>query len=287
MILVNRLKSCLNRYKANLNDTLDSLVELKIRNDLLATTRLSLLRVRGSFRGKTLFCIGNGPSLTSEQISLATRHPFVATNRAYQLFDPSAFALGGNGWLIINDFNRSLEVLPSLDADFRQVVVGCHDPKNIYLYKSLVRPSWIFANCEWGVQIDWKGLRCLDLVNKQCFSGDFAKKYYAGRSVIFSAIQLAAYLGAGKIVLIGCDMDYSGPAQYSNLIKDDRLSIGHLGRFNYKEDGERHMISCRDGLRKMGIEILNASPSGAINEVPRITDRELRLLLEGELKNSR
>lgn len=277
---MNRAKEWLMKQWNNLDSTLDSVIQIKIRNNLVADSRLILDRIRGSSHAQTVFCIGNGPSLSEEQVRLASEHPFVATNRAYQLFDTSAFSLGGNGWLMINDFYRSLEVLPALDAGVQQVVVGCHNPSNIYMYKVLMRPSWIFANCAWGLQVNREGVRCLDLSHKQFFSGDFAQKYYAGWSVIFSAIQFAAYLGARQIVLIGCDMDYSGPVQYSGLIKKDRLSIGHICRFEYQEHGRQHMISCRDGLQEMGIEIYNASPSGAIHEIPRITDQELRDLLE-------
>ena len=264
------------------NSSLDSLIRLKIKRDLLRWSRSSLLAAKDACKGRVVFCVGNGPSLSPEQLSLASAYPFIATNRAYQLFQPSLFRRGGQGWLLINDFYRSLEVLPVLKDDHAQVVVGCHNPKNIYLYATVVRQAWIFANCSWGIRLGRGGLRLFDQSFVQLCTDDFATRYYAGWSVIFSAIQFAAYLGAKKIVLLGCDMDYSGPVQYSGLIKNDRLSIGHLGRFVYEEHGKPHMIACRDKLQAKGIQMYNAAPAGAINEIPRITHEELEKMLDSE-----
>lgn len=280
-MLFNRAKSFLKGVQYNANETLDSLIQIKIRNDLIAASKHRLLAAKNYCLGQTVFCIGNGPSLNEEQVSLASNYPFIATNRAYQLFESTAFRLGGQGWLMINDNMRSLEILPSVDLNYQQVVVGCHNPNNIYLYKFLMRHPWIFANCSWQLQLSSKGIRCIDLSHQQHFSADFAKSYCAGWSVIFSAIQLAAFLGAKQIILVGCDMDYSGQVQYSNLIRNDRLSIGHLGRFDYDEHGKPHMISCRNGLAALGIKIYNASPSGAINEIPRISPEDLQDFLKG------
>ncbi|MDC2993775.1 hypothetical protein OAZ88_00620 [bacterium] len=264
------------------NNSLDSLIRLKIRRDLLRGSRNSLLAAKDACKGRVVFCIGNGPSLCSKQLKLASAHPFIATNRAYQLFSPSLFRRGGQGWLLINDFHRSLEVLPALEDDHQQIVVGCHNPKNIYLYAAIMRQAWIFANCAWGARFGLGGLRLFDQSFVQLCTDDFSKRYYAGWSVIFSAIQFAAYLGAKKIVLFGCDMDFSGPVQYSGLIKNDRLSIGHLGSFIYEENGKPHMIACRDKLQAKGIQMFNAAPAGAITEIPRITHGELEKMLELE-----
>jgi hypothetical protein len=276
-MLINKVKNKLRLQQANLKDTLESLIQIKIRNDLIFDTKPRLLSTKDSLRGRTVFCVGNGPSLTDDQLRLASKHAFVATNRAYQLFDSSAFSLGGNGWLMINDYHRSLEILPALTTDYQQVVVGCWKPKNIYLYKVLMKPPWLFANCAWGLQLSSKGVRCLATPH-QLFSDNFAHVYYCGRSVIFSAIQFAAYLGAKRIVLIGCDMDYSGPLLYSAKINGK----AKLFEFNYLEDGMPHMISCRDGLHSMGIQIYNASIPSAINEISMISYEDLCALLRCE-----
>jgi hypothetical protein len=262
--------------------SVDSLIQLKIKRDLLRGSRNSLLAAKDAFNGRVVFCIGNGPSLCPEQLKLASAHPFVATNRAYQLFQSSSFLRGGQGWLFINDFYRSLEVLPVLGDDYQQVVAGCHNPKNIYLYMSIMREPWIFANCAWGIRFGRRGLRMVDQSSIQLCTPGFERRYFSGWSVIFPAIQFAAYLGAKKIVLLGCDMDYSGPVQYSALIKSDRLSIGHLGRFVYEEHGKPHMISCRDRLQAKGIQMYNAAPAGAIDEIPRITHEELAKMIDLE-----
>lgn len=250
-----------------------------IRHCLLNQTRLQLLSASGSWSGRTIFIVGNGPSLEENQIQLAANHSFIALNRAYQLFDPSAFELGAAGYLIINDFYRNLEILPTLSHQFKQVVVGCPYPEHIYFYPALLRPFWIFANCAWGFRVSRNGPSFQDQSPVQKFSNDFSRKYYAGWSVLFSAIQFAAYLGVARIVLIGCDMDYSGPLEYSSLIKHDRFLLGHSCFFDYTVHGLPHMLACRKGLDKLGIEILNGTPAGAIQEIPRVSLGQLRDLL--------
>jgi hypothetical protein len=253
-----------------------------IRQCLLNQTRQQLLAASGSWSGKTIFIVGNGPSLERNQIRLAAKHSFIALNRAYQLFEPSAFELGASGYLIINDFYRNLEVLPTLSHQFKQVVVGCHNPDLIYFYPALLRPFWIFANCAWDLRVYRHVPVFQDQSHVQKFSSDFSHKYYAGRSVLFSAIQFAAYLGVARIVLIGCDMDFSGLLQYSPLIKNDRFELAHLGHFDYAIHGRPHMSACRKGLNKLGIEILNGTPAGAIQEIPRVSMDQLSDLLAAE-----
>lgn len=226
----------------------------------------------------TVVCVGNGPSLTQEQVILASRTTFVATNRAYQLFDPTCFEAGGRGWIIMNDVSRCLEVLPGLPASFRNVVFACHRPSAFRSVARLWRPGWIYAPIAWTSVVSKRGLT-LDENHAQEFSPHFFSRYYGGRSVIFPAIQLAYRFAPRRIVLVGCDMDYSGPVQYSELIRPERHGIGHLGSFDYSEHGRDHMIACREGLAGCGVDLLNATPAGAVRELRRISHEEFGALV--------
>ena len=241
---------------------------------LLRTTRARMLGLYNKYAGRTVFCVGNGPSLTAGQIQLASRFPFIATNRAHQLFTAESFERNGNGWIIMNDNNRCLEVLPDLPTNYKNVIFSTFLPDSLNEVAKLSRHDWIFSPCKWKIFFNQNGLQLApDL--QQAFSKDFSKVYYPGYSVIFPAIQLAHYMGATRIILIGCDMNYSGPTQYSDLIKLERLKIGHLGSFNYETQGRNHMIACRDALANFGKEILNGTVGGAIQELKRVTHPEL------------
>lgn len=241
---------------------------------LLWATRARMLELCNKYEGRTVFCVGNGPSLTVDQIQLASGFPFIATNRAHQLFTAESFEDDGNGWIIMNDNNRCFEVLPDLPTSYSNVVFSTFLPNSLHDIVKLSRKYWIFAPCKWKVFFNRHGLQLApDL--QQIFSENFSKVYYPGYSVIFSAIQLAYYMGASRIVLIGCDMNYSGATQYSDLIKLERLNIGHLGSFNYDTQGKDHMIACRDALSSYGKELLNGTIGGAIHELRRISYQQL------------
>jgi hypothetical protein len=275
-----RFHSLLHRIRSVYVSQWNFLRQALVRESLLNQTRKDLQLTRCRWKGKTLFIVGNGPSLANEQVSLASNNCFIALNRAYQLFDASAFGQGGCGYLMINDFNRNLEILPTLDHRFRQVVIGCHNPEDVFFYPSLLRPGWIFANCAWGLRLTRIGPAFSDLSSLQLFSSDFSKAYYSGWSVLFSALQFAAFLGVSRIVLIGCEMDFSGPIEYSPLIRSDRFNLGHNSCcFDYDIHGRPHMIASVNALEELGIELLNATPGGAIQEVTRVSMSQLNHLL--------
>jgi hypothetical protein len=260
-----------------------SLSRLWVRERLFRKTRDRLSAFHGAWSGKTIFVVGNGPSLTEQQISFVSNHCFIATNRAYQLFPDASFMNGGNGFLVINDFSRAQEVLPTLPEAYQQVVYGCPDPENILASQQLLRNGFLFARCHWGVRLNQWDVYLTDNDKCQAFSHDFKAGYYPGHSVAFSAIQLAAYLGAKRIVLIGCDMNYSGPTQYSSLIKPGRHRLGHVGFFDYDYHGRPHMLACIEGLAQHGIELLNATVGGAITDLKRVSQEDLEELLLQDL----
>jgi hypothetical protein len=269
--LYRLLQRCYFVFRSNC----DSLYRLFIRQKYICRSHRRLEDLRNLWAGCTVFVVGNGPSLNEEQIKLLARTKFIATNRAYQIFDPSSFSSGGNGFIIINDIRRVLEVLPGLSQRIQQVVFGCPDPKDIYTLCSFPHAAFTFAKCIWRLRFKDLILTLDDNDKAQLFSPDFAKGFYPGHSVAFSAIQLAAYLGAKRIVLIGCDMTYSGPNDYSPLIRSDRHSLGHVGFFDYALHGRKHLLACQAGLAAMNIELLNATPGGAIMEIPRVLIHDL------------
>jgi len=246
------------------------------RRRLLRKERGVLQRYAGAFSGETVICVGNGPSLREDDVAIIGQYPFVATNRAYQLFDENCFAFGGRGVLIVNDDNRCLEMLPGLSDKIKNVVFSTYTGETFFEVSALRREAWAFAPAKWRLRRRRAAL-VLGADGRQCFSPQFDRVYFPGWSVIFSAIQFAYYLGAARIVLIGCDMEYSGKKQYSDLIKEERFGIGHIGEFDYAVHGRPHMLACRQALVARGVELVNATPGGAIDEVPRV---RLSLLAE-------
>ncbi len=81
-----------------------------------------------------------------------------------------------------------------------------------------------------------------------------------------SAIDLAAHLGARKIILLGFDMSHSGTSTHWHA------GHGHV-RQSYARFLRGFPMIAADAQR-MGLEIINASPSSAITEFPRVSLKE-------------
>ena len=63
------------------------------------------------------------------------------------------------------------------------------------------------------------------LVFHRFFDGHHTR-IYVGYSVIFHAIQIACYLGARRVVMLGVDMNYTGnPAKDYAIARNDVLEL--------------------------------------------------------------
>lgn len=92
-----------------------------------------------------------------------------------------------------------------------------------------------------------------------------------------SAISMAAHAGAKRIILVGFDMKLNGNNQqhWHDLYgKGEIRGVRELQKLPF----ERHLRGfpeiARDA-RKLGIEILNASPTSAIDDFPKFSVKEL------------
>lgn len=225
-------------------------------------------KMKGAWDGETVVCMGNGPSINHTEIDLLTGHKVIGVNVAYKLldkFDPSDFIL------IVHDSIR----LKMLEEDLRTLDVkffagNCHftpeylppawlDPSNPNHYVFLPVMKWSHDHNQFTLESDYS----------EGFSEDLSIQSYYGYSVIFSAIQLAAYLGSKKIVCIGIDMDYSGPVSFvpgSKHIWPD---------FSYELHAKQMFICMREYLNLHGIEFINATPGGKVDELPRASLAEI------------
>jgi hypothetical protein len=100
------------------------------------------------------------------------------------------------------------------------------------------------------------------------FSTDITQRVYVGYSVIFHAIQIAFYLGARRVVMLGVDMNYTGnPAKDYGITRND---VPHF-LINYDEHGKPMFEFFVRELQRLNVEFLNATPGGRVDCVPRVS----------------
>jgi hypothetical protein len=189
----------------------------------------------------TVFVIGGGSSVSSMPLNLIRGKHIVGVNSAIRL----------GPWITVNFF-----------GDARWL---------IWEYETVKRYKGLLVTCQARLKnpedIDIKRLS-----KSKMAQGLSTKRHEVSwnNSSGGAAINLAYHLGARRIVLIGYDMKaYSGHHNFHDsypLGKPDRNPYRHFLRaFN----------RIKDDANRLGVEILNATPSSALKIFPKVELEEV------------
>lgn len=155
--------------------------------------------------GQRIFCIGAGPSLNKENLSLLNNEIVIFTNSSYKLLKHISPKF--SYWLV-QDNDRIRELIDVNETQFSSTFKSFHTLKDLEV-KAYQNSVILFPNIiikKYKKIIPYPEV----LLNQLSFSESLEDRIdLTGSSVIFSAIQLAYYLGASKIGLLGVDMNYS------------------------------------------------------------------------------
>lgn len=226
-----------------------------------------LSQLRDKFKGRSIVCIGNGPSINKTDISQLNNQVCIGVNIAYKLLpdiSPQYFVS------MVQDPKRFNEIQSELkELNHHLMLSNCNHHENHY------PPSWVdvtnklisvyILKHRWA--INRNGAK-IESIFSEGFEKDFHRGVFCGHTVIFSAIQLAYFMGAKRIICIGIDMDYSGPISFTGSGK-------HIwANFSYEEHAQQMFIKQRNSLAEEGIELINATPGGKVNDLDRMSLEE-------------
>lgn len=221
-----------------------------------------LLKMKNQWYGRTVVCMGNGPSLEITDLNALESGYVIGTNRAFLLrkhFQTPHFHL------LIQDNVR----LGELAEQVRNLDCIKHFG-SWYFNSDYPAPSWLDPRNQsvsvYLPRLEWE--RDLDQIrpvgsSKLGFSISPLDGLFYGSSVIFSAIQMAYYFGASKIVCIGIDMDFSKP---NNFVPG--FNVIWSG-FDYETHAKPMFKLHRDFLANQGIDLINATPGGKVDVLKR------------------
>ncbi|MQX36427.1 FkbM family methyltransferase [Roseospira navarrensis] len=237
--------------------------------------RLAALRDRhrgDRHQGGRVFVLGNGPSLgridldaLAGQVTIGVNGLFLAFPKTR--FRPTYYLVEDH--LVAEDRAAALNTLPAgITRLFPLTLAYCLDEgPDVLWFDHRPRPGW---------------------PDRFDVSLDALARTYAGCTVAFTAIQLAVFLGAREIVLLGIDLDYALPADVQrtggdqgpgvlDMASDDpnHFHPDYFGKGNRWHDPQVENMACafataRDVLGGMGVRLVNATPGGRLNLVPRI-----------------
>lgn len=209
-----------------------------------------LKKFKNIHRGERCFIVGTGPSLTMDDLAL--------------IKDEYSFS--------VNSI-----VLSYQDTDWRPTYYCIQDKFGYEKLKSAIREAnmpYVFNGISnkrmtpimdipfiaFPLNLLDQGKAIPNHITK--FSTNAFKVVYAGHSITYSAMELAAYMGFSEIILLGVDCDYSKAINHIKAysVQDD-VNAAYLMRESYKV--------ARSYCDKHGIKIINATRNAKLDVFER------------------
>jgi hypothetical protein len=220
---------------------------------------------RGRHAGETCFILGSGPSLTFEDMEKIKGLPCFGVNKVYLAYPhvswrPTYYALADR------------RVAEQVKEHVHQVTC----PRFVAKWAS----GPVLHNSPWVVLRDLQSRKPVD------FSQNLLLGAYGGGSVIYTAIQIAYYMGFSTVVLLGIDFSYSGLTSTGNvsaagevLVKSDDRNYfipGYTSPADVQaapryEELRKAFLAAYEAYAADGRVLVNASRKTALDVIPRAT----------------
>ena len=182
-----------------------------------------LENLRGLHKGETIIVVGNGPSISGLDFNELSKYTTLGSNKIYLMSKR-------NGWkptyYVVEDdlvIKQNYDEISSYDGVkklFPSSMLGL-TPRvinSVYFRFHTKKFKGSFPN----------------------FSSDVFRGLYWGSTVVYTQIQLAAYMGAKNIVLVGVDFNFDIPESQKGVSKEI-VCEGEVNHFdsNYRVPGEK------------------------------------------------
>ncbi|HBF27312.1 MAG TPA: hypothetical protein DDW61_05955 [Actinobacteria bacterium] len=220
-----------------------------------------------SLVGERVWVIGNGPSIRNTDLSLLRGETTIGTNsiflnRGQMGYDPTHYVV--EDYLVAEDRAADIAAITGSTKWFG----------NYLRYALPDAPDTLWTN----VSVDYR-----ERPEWPRFSRDAGRMMHVGGTVTYLCIQLAYYLGASEVVLVGVDHSYEVPEDEpldGNTITSTRDDVNHF-HSDYFGAGkrwhlprvdrmERAYVRARQVFDDDGRRIVNATKGGALEVFPRV-----------------
>ena len=234
-----------------------------IMNNFEKTKYAKQLRLlKDIHRGQACFIIGNGPSLTAEDLEVIHKHsiPTFAFNRIYLMFDKTNWRPTYYMSQDEKTLKNCVDQVSAMDLKYKFIPINL----KFYMDISIKNATYFKMNHQ----------------PANSFSSDISSFVGNSNTVAFTAAQFAAYMGFNKIYLIGVDHNFSvtvnskGDIIRDNSVKDyfteaynkdkDELYIPNL------DESTKAYIAMKKYCDSNNIEVYNATRGGKLEVFPRV-----------------
>lgn len=228
-------------------------------------------------KGESCFIVGNGPSLTAEDLEIIHKNkiPSFGFNRIYFIFEKTNWR---PTYYISQDektLKNCTEQVNEMDLPYKFI------PLHLKFY--------------YGINIDkayYFNMFLTDSGSVNCF-GNFANLVEISKTVAYTAAQLAAYMGFKKIYLIGVDHSFSVVKNdKGEIIRDENAKDYFTDAYNTDKNelyipnldaSTRTFLKMKKNCDANGIEVYNATRGGKLEVFPRVDfDKVIREIKSNE-----
>jgi len=217
----------------------------------------------GILSGETVYCIGTGPSLQALDPKSFEELNVIATNNAVEFLQDVRLRRAFN---LVVDTGKFGELADVMVRSPHATFVSPAPLTEAWMQKVEANPNFVSISSQQLISED-RGNWSLQSINS--FMCDFSlprKIQHCGQTVIFSAIQLAVFMGASRVILVGVDMDYGRKQTHF------RSDIIHANpKYDYDVHARGAFVHFSEKLAARGIRLINATVGGKVDVLPRMT----------------
>lgn len=223
-----------------------------------------LKKMKNQYRGERCYIIGNGPSLTVEDLEKLNGAHCFAFNRIYEVFAQTSWrpefymVLDNNVMKDITEEVNKLKIRYKFLNIMSKAIGAVEDEHTIFF-------------CSFGPyrvkEYNFK---------KKKISEDISKYVSLNYTVTCAAIETAIYLGFKEIILLGVDnscsrwIDSEGKVHFKN-VEDYRLMSAHQFQYFAYQDAVNSCFECyQQYAEQNGIKIYNATRGGELEAFERV-----------------
>ncbi len=225
----------------------------------------NLNRIRGlknSHLNERCFIVGNGPSLTIEDLNLIKDDDCFAANLIYRVFEKTKWR--PKYYVLIDRYADTGNVLDTLDIPY--LFIGDY----YWKHRGMNNLNAICIHSERAIGNE-----------KVHFSENIEKVVYGNYTVTHVMIQLAAFMGYKEIYLLGMDHSYALTYNKDGRVIEDNNIKSHVFEDRNPKDViadiegmNKAYIACRNYAKNNSIKIINVTRGGKLEWFPRLTLEE-------------
>lgn len=245
------------------SDYADKLIDLYDTDKfILNYNHIGLQKYKNIYKGRRIFLIGNGPSMTIEDLETLHDNNEIcfAFNKIYRIFEKTKWRpdyIGMTDMDVIRQVENEIMQynIPLFVGDRYNEMLKYNEKFEDYYIHLIDEPSY---------------------PNEPHFSEDIVKGVYIGLTSVYDlGIQIAAYMGAKEIYLLGVDNTMVGQItdERNHFIKDyynaNEKEL-YRNRESTVDKTEQAYLAAERYSREHGFRIFNATRGGALEIFERV-----------------